>query len=187
MDVALEFLGDLRHRRPVLRKSRLMILLRPETQRFAHFERPTERGGLNPYGEPMGEVADELQLIALQQRLKTLRGDLATLRLERVHTFRPKILHDHPSVLGMLGGIHAVRNGEMSGCGVAEGVGIHQHANDILVPKHGPAEKVAVRNRTALTHLVVGSSLITLDGVGFRVPIRLQDIVHGRSFLIVLE
>src|SRR5450759_5030734 len=178
-DVALELAGDLCHGRPVLSKSRLVILLCPETQRFVHFRRPTEKGTLNPHGEPMGKLADELYLVTLQQRLNKVRGDLATLRLERLHAFPPTIGFDNAAVLGVLGGIHSVRDGEMPGYGVAEGVGVVQYADDILVSKQGPPQKVAVRDRTPLAHLIVGCTLIAYDSIGFRAPSVLKQLVNG--------
>src|SRR5450759_2298886 len=184
-DVTLELAGDLCHGRPILSKSRLVILLCPETQRFIHFRWPTEKGTLNPHGEPMGKLADELYLVTLQLRLDKVRGDLATLRFERLHALRPKIGFDNAAIFGVLGGIHSVRNVEMPGYGVAEGVGVVQYADDILVPKQGPPQEVAVRDRTPLAHLIVGCTLITQDSIGSRVPILLKHIVHGHFFLIV--
>ena len=132
---------------------------------------------MDAHREVMRQLGDELDLMALEQRLDEVRGDVPKLRLEGLHQLRSKIGLDDAAVLGVLRRVHSVWNRQMPGHGVAEGVVVVQNANHILVSKQGPAQKLAVDDRAALAHLVAGGKLIAQDNIGFDIPIRFRPLV----------
>ena len=78
---------------------------------------------------------------------------------------RVKIAFNNAPLLGMFGGIHSVRNGKVSGYDTTESAGIIQYADDILVHEQGSLQKVAVRDRTPLAHLIAGCTLVAQDSI----------------------
>ncbi len=123
---------------PVAVEARLLVAMEPLPHALPCLRRPSEKQAHRLQGNGFRKGGDRIGIVPIAESASSTGGNVPALWFERRHALFGEVGFQQPTIAGVLGAIHRVGDGVMSGC-VAEGLWVGENILHIGVPEKRPA------------------------------------------------